>query len=334
MGWKSMFSFQPYGQQWRDRRRAFWQEFNPEHGRINHRPIQLHYARDLVRHLYESPIDFEKHARHMIAAAVLTITYGLDIEEKEDPYIALADKALKHLDVAFIGTYMVDVLPFLRILPQWMPGAGFQTTGESSRRDLRLMVELPYATARKLLQEGRGGSSLVHRALNRGHVTASGKEERDIMETAATAYLGVPHSLVSDDEYKGYYLPNGSIIFYNVWAILHDELIFPEPNKFNPLRFFKDGEINTLLRDRVMSTFGFGRRICPGRHYALDGLWLSMASILSVFTIGKAADGSGCPIDINLEYSADLNRHILPFKCSIKPRSQRAEELIHECCRF
>ncbi len=86
----------------------------------------------------------------MIAAAVLTITYGLDIEEKEDPYIALADKALKHLDVAFIGTYVVDILPFLRILPQWMPGAGFQTAGESSRHDLRLMMELPYAKARKL----------------------------------------------------------------------------------------------------------------------------------------------------------------------------------------
>lgn len=87
----------------------------------------------------------------MIAAAILTITYGLDIQEKGDPNIAMADKALKHLDVAFIGTYMVDVLPFLRNLPRWMPGAGFQTTGESSRHDLRLMVELLYAKARKLL---------------------------------------------------------------------------------------------------------------------------------------------------------------------------------------
>ncbi|KAF4564029.1 hypothetical protein EYR36_003278 [Pleurotus pulmonarius] len=86
----------------------------------------------------------------MIAAAVLTITYGLDIEEKEDPYIALADKALKHLDVAFIGTYVVDILPFLRILPQWMPGAGFQTAGENSRHDLRLMMELPKKAAENL----------------------------------------------------------------------------------------------------------------------------------------------------------------------------------------
>ncbi|KAG9218373.1 hypothetical protein CCMSSC00406_0007256 [Pleurotus cornucopiae] len=374
-----MFSFQPYGQQWRDRRRAFWQEFNPEHGRINHRPVQLQYARDLIRRLYESPLDFDIHARHMIAAAILTITYGLDIQEKGDPNIAMADKALKHLDVAFIGTYMVDVLPFLRNLPRWMPGAGFQTTGESSRHDLRLMVELPYAKARKLLQEGRGESSFIHRALSRRHITDGGKEERDIMETAATAYLGasetslfsvvlffaamaqnpdvqakaqqeldqhldhrlpdfddqphlpytfavmletlrwqpiaplgVPHSLVSDDEYKGYYLPNGSIVFYNIWAILRDEAMFPEPDTFNPSRFLKDGEINTQLRDRVMTTFGFGRRICPGRYYALDGLWISMVSILSVFTIGKATNGCGHPIDIDLEYTADLNS-LLPF---------------------
>lgn len=63
MGWKAIFSQQPYGEQWRNRRRAFWQEFNPEHSKVNHRPIQLHYARDLVRRLHESPLDFRSHIR-------------------------------------------------------------------------------------------------------------------------------------------------------------------------------------------------------------------------------------------------------------------------------
>lgn len=46
-------------------------------------------------------------------------------------------------------------------------------------------------------------------------------------------------------------------------AILRDEAVFPEPDTFNPSRFLKDGEINTQLRDRVMTTFGFGRRYAP-----------------------------------------------------------------------
>lgn len=40
-----------------------------------------------------------------------------------------------------------------------------------------------------------------------------------------------------------------------------------------------------------------------------------MVSILSVFTIGKATNECGHPIEINLEYTADLNRfvHVYPL---------------------
>jgi cytochrome P450 len=43
--------------------------------------------------------------------------------------------------------------------------------------------------------------------------------------------------------------------------MLHDEDTYPEPSKFDPNRFIKDG----ILRDdvpnpEVIATFGFGRR--------------------------------------------------------------------------
>ncbi|KAF9491771.1 hypothetical protein BDN71DRAFT_1289335 [Pleurotus eryngii] len=114
-------------------------------------------------------------------------------------------------------------------------------------------------------------------------------------------------------------------------VILRDETTFPEPEKFNLSRFFKNGEINTQLRDRVMVTFGFGRRVCPGRYFALDNLWLNLASVLSVYTISGAVDKNDQQIEINLENTADLNRHVLPSKCSIKPRSEKCEKLIHGC---
>ncbi|KAF4581747.1 hypothetical protein EYR40_002763 [Pleurotus pulmonarius] len=401
MGWKYIFSLQPYGQRWRDSRRMFWQEFHPEHGRAHHRPIQIRCSRDLIRRLYESPLDFQAHVRHAIGAGIISVLYGLDTQE-EDRNITMVDDALKHINVGLIGTCMVDLFPFLRHIPRWMPGAGFRTEGENAARDLNLLIDVPYSQTRKLLAEGRGESSFIHRTLSRGPIPDGGLEERILKEAATTTYiganetsklpmtllfammaqnpdvqakaqqeldqyldyrrlpefgdevhlpytyavllellrleptapLGLPRSLVSDGEYKGYRLPSRSIAFYNIWAILHDETTFPEPEKFDPSRFLKNGVIDTQLKDRVMATFGFGRRVCPGRYFALDNLWLNLASILSVYTMSKAVDENGQQIEINLEYTADLNRHVLPFKCSIKPRSYKAEELIRECCRL
>ena len=41
---------------------------------------------------------------------------------------------------------------------------------------------------------------------------------------------------------------------------MHDLEEYPEPEKFMPERFIKDGEINTSVRDPSTIAFGFGRR--------------------------------------------------------------------------
>ncbi|KAL4258702.1 cytochrome P450 family protein [Pleurotus pulmonarius] len=351
MGWKAIFSQQPYGEQWRNHRRVFWQEFNPEHSKANHRHIQLQYARDLVRRLQETPLDFQSHIRYTIGASILDVVYGLNIQEKEDPNIIMADNALQHLGVAVItGAFVVDYFPILKYLPpRWMPGAGFRILGDDSTRDMQLLIDTPYSESRLSFAAGRSGSAFIDRAFNRGHVINGGKEERVIKETAATAYLAGsdtthdarnievgtcrPPSLVADDNYKGYHLPKDSVIFFNIWAMLRDETIFPEPEKFNPSRFLINGAIDDRLKEHVMSAFGFGRRGCPGRHFAQDTLWITIVSLLSVFTISNAIDEGGKPIVPQLKYSADLVRHVLPFKCFIQPRSDNARELIERFCQ-
>ena len=43
-------------------------------------------------------------------------------------------------------------------------------------------------------------------------------------------------------------------------AILHDPEAYPEPAKFLPERFLKDGKLNPDVRDPATVAFGFGRR--------------------------------------------------------------------------
>lgn len=42
--------------------------------------------------------------------------------------------------------------------------------------------------------------------------------------------------------------------------MLRDPVEYPEPDRFNPDRFIKDGKLNEDVRDPTTMSFGFGRR--------------------------------------------------------------------------
>ncbi|KIL53882.1 hypothetical protein M378DRAFT_174541 [Amanita muscaria Koide BX008] len=70
--------------------------------------------------------------------------------------------------------------------------------------------------------------------------------------------LGVLHTATDDDMYKGFYIPKGTLVIPNVWAIGRDEAIYQDPERFMPERFFNaDGALNN---DTVNYVFGFGLR--------------------------------------------------------------------------
>jgi len=140
--------------------------------------------------------------------------------------------------------------------------------------------------------------------------------------------LGIPHFLETDDTYGGYRVPGGSIVFPNMWAMLHDDAVYPNPFDFNPDRFLKDGKLNPEIRDPEEIAFGFGRRICPGLHVASSAMWITVVSMIAMFDITKAVDEKGEIIEPSQEYTSGLACAPLPFKCSIKPRSEGAAILI------
>ncbi|KAJ7837531.1 cytochrome P450 [Mycena olivaceomarginata] len=132
--------------------------------------------------------------------------------------------------------------------------------------------------------------------------------------------LGLAHYITEDNEYKGYRLPKGTTVLPNVWAMLHDPEMYPDPLAFNPERFSPENRVNGL-NQIPDAAFGFGRRLCPGRFLAFDTLWIIVATMLTVYDISKEIDETGKVKEPCAEFTPHLLSHPMPFGCSIIPRT-------------
>ncbi|KAJ7307801.1 cytochrome P450 [Mycena albidolilacea] len=150
---------------------------------------------------------------------------------------------------------------------------------------------------------------------------------QEVLRWQNVAPFALPRFLVEEAEYRGYRLPAGSLILPNTWAILHDETTYPDPLTFKPERFLSGGKLNPTVK-LPEAAFGFGRRLCPGRHAATSALWIAVVSVLATCEIRKAVDEQGNVIEPSYEYVSGMISSPLPFKCSILPRSPEKEALI------
>jgi cytochrome P450 len=95
---------------------------------------------------------------------------------------------------------------------------------------------------------------------------------------------------------------------------------------FKPERFLST-EDHIPEPDPHKLSFGFGRRVCPGRLFAKSALYIKIAQILAVFNIDKGIE-NGQKLDPEVKFLSGVISHPAPFKIAIKPRSPRHEALI------
>ncbi|EIW84368.1 cytochrome P450 [Coniophora puteana RWD-64-598 SS2] len=153
---------------------------------------------------------------------------------------------------------------------------------------------------------------------------------REAMRWGAVVPLGVPHFSTEDDVYEGYFIPKGSIVTANTWAMSRDPRRYPDPEAFLPERFLtKDGE---LTDDDVRFTFGWGRRICPGRYSASAAIWIATVSMLTAYSFERAKDENGAEIDAVQEWTTGIARKPKQLPMRVVPRFDRPrlEQMVKE----
>ncbi|KAJ7123607.1 cytochrome P450 [Mycena epipterygia] len=141
------------------------------------------------------------------------------------------------------------------------------------------------------------------------------------------APIGLPHRLIQDDYYEGHFIPKGSIVIANVWALNRDPEIYgADAHLFEPSRHLdKNGQLTVMFpetKGEGHHSFGFGRRICVGQHVANNSLFINIANILWAFTISPLTDAHGVPILPEQTESVNMGLVIRPppFKCVFTPR--------------
>ncbi|GBE89573.1 hypothetical protein SCP_1602360 [Sparassis crispa] len=138
---------------------------------------------------------------------------------------------------------------------------------------------------------------------------------------------GIAHRTVDDDIYNGMFIPKGSVIIPNIMAMSRDETTYKDPGAFYPERFLCEPE--GPGEPYLGAVFGFGRRICPGRYFAENGIWIVVATVLASFDICKAVSKNGKAVEPDVEFTMDgLASHPKSFECVFRPRSEMAKKLI------
>jgi cytochrome P450 len=133
---------------------------------------------------------------------------------------------------------------------------------------------------------------------------------KEILRWRPVGPLAVPHRLTEDDWYEGMFIPKGTICIPNVWHMNRDPEVFGENvEHFDPARHLEtDPDAapgQSDVREEGHFSFGFGRRLCVGRHMANNSLFIDIAIMLWATNIERKKDASGEALPLNVDGFVD-----------------------------
>ncbi|KAF8910211.1 cytochrome P450 [Gymnopilus junonius] len=185
MGWNWVFSAMPYGERWKQRRRLFQQYFSNRNV-ASYRIKELKFVRKALCRLLDHPNDLFGIIRHSIGGVAISLAYGLKIRDSNDLFINLAERALQTaLEATLPGAFLVDFIPWLKYVPEWMPGAGFQKKARMWKKLQEEMHELPYSEAVKNLASGTADPSLTSNSLEKLDDSLNVEHQEEIIKDTA-----------------------------------------------------------------------------------------------------------------------------------------------------
>ena len=80
------------------------------------------------------------------------MTYGIHIQPYDDPYIKIVEEAVAvNAELMIPGAFLVDIIPILKYVPEWFPGAKFQRKAAVMRKHAAILRNATFAATEELV---------------------------------------------------------------------------------------------------------------------------------------------------------------------------------------
>ncbi|KAJ6517274.1 cytochrome P450 [Mycena vitilis] len=166
-GWDRVLSSARYGHHFKEYRKLIGRVIGTRGSMVKFYPVEEYQGNMFLKRVLENPQKFDEATRKTAGAMVLHLTYGYKIEEQgHDRFVDLADKALGEFSVITRpGAFLVDVMPILKYVPSWFPGAGFKTLAKMYTQSSDDLAEIPLAWVKEQMALGEHTESFASNLL-------------------------------------------------------------------------------------------------------------------------------------------------------------------------
>ncbi|KAL8912991.1 MAG: hypothetical protein Q9171_002122 [Xanthocarpia ochracea] len=152
----------------------------------------------LLLRILDDPANLLEHIKSEASAIILRITYGYAIApHTPDPLVALIERTMDVFGLASdLLAWPVNTFPFLKHLPEGLPGTSFKKTAREWSKLVHTMLDVPYAFVRQEMAKGTHRPSYVSSLIeqdkdNDGEAVKLDASREDVIKkTAAVMYGG------------------------------------------------------------------------------------------------------------------------------------------------